>query len=230
MRETEIGLPRQLFAEVLGTCLLVATVVGSGIMAQRLSQDTGVMLLANAIATGAILYVLINMLGPISGAQFNPVVTFSAILTGDVARHAGMFYLLAQVGGGLAGTALAHLMFELPPLTGGTIARSGDAQLFSEAVASFGLVATIMAGRRFRPGAIPALVALYITAAYWFTASTSFANPAVTIARAFTDTFAGIRPADMPAFIGAQFAGALVATGMMHWLLKPFAATPESQS
>ncbi|WP_417308970.1 aquaporin [Devosia sp.] len=214
------ALPRRLIAEALGTCLLVATVVGSGIMAQRLSTDTGVMLLANALATGAILYVLINMLGPISGAHFNPVVTFSAMFTRDIEAHYGMAYVAAQVAGGLAGTALAHLMFELAPLTGGTIARTGDAQLLSEAVASFGLVATIIAGRRFRPEAIPAMVALYIIAAYWFTASTSFANPAVTIARAFTDTFSGIRPADMPFFIVAQLGGALVASLVMPWLMK----------
>ncbi len=203
-------LSRRLTAEALGTAILVATVVGSGIMADRLSDDIAVSLLGNTIPTGAILVVLITILGPISGAHFNPVVTMIFALRREIEAGAVLPYVLAQVAGGVAGTLLAHAMFDLPLLQLSQTVRSGTGQWTAEVVATAGLMLTIFGGLRFRAEAIPMLVGLYITAAYWFTASTSFANPAVAIARGFTDTFAGIRPADLPGFILAEVAGALL--------------------
>jgi glycerol uptake facilitator-like aquaporin len=212
-------LPRRIVAEGLGTALLVATVVGSGIMADRLTDDVAVALLGNTLPTGAILVVLITILGPISGAHFNPAVTLVCALRREIETKAALAYVAAQVAGGIAGTFLAHAMFELPILQASVTARTGTGQWIAEAVAAFGLVFTILAGLRFRSDAIPWLVGLYITAAYWFTASTSFANPAVAIARAFSDTFAGIRPIDLPGFIAAELLGALLAMVFGGWLL-----------
>lgn len=214
-------LARRLAAEGLGTALLVATVVGSGIMAERLTTDTAMALLGNTIPTGAILFVLITILGPISGAHFNPAVTAVFAIRRDVDWPTAGGYVVAQVIGGVIGAIVAHLMFDLPALQLSAHVRTGASQWLSEAVAAFGLVAVILGGLRTRAQAVPALVGLYITAAYWFTASTSFANPAVTIARALTDTFSGIRPADAPGFIIAQFAGALLALALAHWLFAP---------
>lgn len=210
--------PRRLAAEALGTGLLVATVVGSGIMAQSLTQDTALALLGNTLPTGAILVVLITTLGPVSGAHFNPVVTMVFALRRDLAVGLALAYVAAQICGGILGSWLAHAMFSLPILEVSQKARTGTGQWLAEGVATFGLLATILGGVRFRAEAIPWLVGLYITAAYWFTASTSFANPAVAIARAFSDTFAGIRPADVPAFILAQVIGALLAAAVFGWL------------
>jgi glycerol uptake facilitator-like aquaporin len=212
-------LPRRLIAEALGTAMLVAAVVGSGIMAQSLTADSALALLANTLATGAILVVLISTLGPISGAHFNPAVSLVFALRGELsARDAGL-YTIVQIIGGIAGTLAAHLMFALPLLQASTRIRTGGAQWFSEGIAAFCLVAIILAGLRFERTAVPWLVGLYITAAYWFTASTSFANPAVAIARSLTDTFSGIRPLDLPAFIAAELAGAVLALALMSWLL-----------
>jgi len=212
---------RALAAEALGTALLVATVVGSGIMADTLTDDTAMALMGNTIPTGAILFVLITILGPLSGAHFNPAVTLVFALRRDLNWSTAIGYILAQLVGGIMGSVVAHLMFDLAALQLGTHVRTGASQWFSEAVAAFGLVLVVLGALRARPQAIPALVGLYITAAYWFTASTSFANPAVTIARALTDTFSGIRPIDAPAFIVAQLAGALLALGLAGWLFTP---------
>ncbi len=208
MSNPSYSLARRLLAEGLGTAILVATVVGSGIMAERLAGgNQAIALLGNTIPTGAILVVIITIFGPISGAHFNPAVTlvFAARegLWTDVAP-----YILAQCLGGVGGTMLAHLMFDLAPIMIGTTARSGPSQWLAEAVATFSLVLTILGGLRFSPQSIPWLVGLVITAAYWFTASTSFANPAVTLARGFTTTFAGIAINHVPAFIAAQLIGA----------------------
>lgn len=219
-------LARRFAAEGLGTALLVATVVGSGIMAEQLTTDTAMALMGNTIPTGAILFVLITILGPISGAHFNPAVTAVFAIRRDIDWPTAGGYVVAQVIGGVVGAIVAHLMFELPALQLSAHVRTGASQWLSEAVAAFGLVAVILGGLRTRAQAIPALVGLYITAAYWFTASTSFANPAVTIARALTDTFSGIRPVDAPGFIIAQFAGALLALGLAHWLFAPEKAAP----
>jgi glycerol uptake facilitator-like aquaporin len=212
-------LARRLVAEALGTLLLVATVVGSGIMAERLTDDVALALLGNTVATGAILYVLITLLGPLSGAHFNPAVTLVSALQRITPWSVAALYMPAQVTGGVLGTVLAHLMFEAPVLAAGIHVRTGGAQWLSEGVAAFGLVVTILVASRSRPQAIPALVGCYIVAAYWFTASTSFANPAVTIARALTPSFSGIRPEDVVPFILAQCAGALVALALCRWLL-----------
>ena len=212
-------LPRRLAAESLGTALLVATVVGSGIMADRLTDDVALALLGNTLPTGAILVVLITILGPVSGAHFNPAVTLVFGLRGDIAFKDAAAYAIAQIVGGILGTLAAHAMFDMPLLQISTTARTGAGQWIAEGVAAFGLVFTILAGLRFRAESIPWLVGLYITAAYWFTASTSFANPAVAIARAFTNTFAGIRPVDLTGFILAELAGALVAMVLAGWLL-----------
>jgi len=223
-------LSRRLAAEGLGTALLVATVVGSGIMANKQTVDTAVALLGNTIPTGAILVVLITLLGPISGAHFNPVVSLVFALRRALTPGDAVAYTLAQVAGGIAGTLLAHAMFELPLLQISTTVRAGGGQWLAELVATFGLLLTILAGIRFRLDAVPALVALYITAAYWFTASTSFANPAVALARSLTDTFAGIRPLDLPGFIVAETAGALLALAVASWLLMETpAAKPQTQ-
>jgi glycerol uptake facilitator-like aquaporin len=213
-------LPRRLTAEALGTALLVATVVGSGIMAEGLTRDVALALLGNTLPTGAILVVLITTLGPISGAHFNPAVTLVFALKRDLAPRDALSYMAAQIIGGIAGTVLAHAMFALPLLEASLKARTGGAQWLAEGVAAFGLVATILAGIRFDRAAVPWLVGLYITAAYWFTSSTSFANPAVAIARSMTNTFSGIRPVDLPGFITAELCGALVALMLMSWLLR----------
>ncbi len=221
---------RRLVAEALGTAVLVATVVGSGIMADRLTDDAALALLGNTIPTGAILVVLITLLGPLSGAHFNPVVSMVFALRREIETNAALLYVVAQVIGGIAGTFLAHAMFELPIIQVSETVRSGSGQWIAEAVAAFGLLFTILAGLRFRPDAIPWLVGLYITAAYWFTASTSFANPAVSIARAFSNTFAGIRPGDLPGFIAAEVLGALLAMILAGWLLAEPKAAAQSTS
>ena len=215
-----IALHRQLLAEALGTMLLLATVVGSGIMGVALSNgNDGIALLANAGATAGMLYVLIMVLGPISGAHFNPAVTLAMRLRGEITSAHAIAYIAVQVLSAIAGVLLAHAMFEQPLLQPGTHARSGGAQWLSEGVATCGLLLTILLGARHRPHAIPALVASYIFAAYWFTASTSFANPAVTLARSLTQSFAGIRPQDVVGFVLAQLAGALVALAIARLLL-----------
>jgi glycerol uptake facilitator-like aquaporin len=214
-------LPRRLAAEALGTAMLVATVVGSGIMAESLTQDVALALLGNTLPTGAILVVLITSLGPISGAHFNPAVSLVFALKHDLTPRDALLYMAVQVAGGVIGTMMAHAMFALPLLDTSLKVRTGGAQWLAEGVAAFGLVATILAGVRFDRPAIPWLVGLYITAAYWFTSSTSFANPAVAIARSMTNTFAGIRATDLPGFIAAELCGALAALMLMSWLLRP---------
>ena len=213
--------PRRLVAEALGTALLVATVVGSGIMAESLTRDVALALLGNTLATGAILVVLISILGPVSGAHFNPAVTLIFALKRDLTPRDALLYVAAQVAGGIVGTMLAHAMFALPLVDASLKIRTGGAQWLAEGVAAFGLVATILAGVKFNRAAVPWLVGLYITAAYWFTASTSFANPAVAIARSLTNTFSGIRPVDLPGFIAAELCGAVAALALMSWLLRP---------
>jgi glycerol uptake facilitator-like aquaporin len=217
----EFSLSRRLAAEALGTGLLVTTVVGSGIMADRLTADTALALLGNTLPTGAILVVLITILGPISAAHFNPAVSLVFAMKRDIDWTTAALYVIAQVGGGIAGTIVAHLMFGLPLVEASLTERTGGAQWLAEAVAAFGLVATILAGIRFANSSVAWLVGLYITAAYWFTASTSFANPAVAIARSLTNTFSGIRPIDLPGFILAELAGAVIGYLVMAWLLRP---------
>ncbi len=212
-------LSRRAAAEALGTGILVATVVGSGIMADRLTDDVALALLANTLPTGAILVVLIIIFGPISGAHFNPAVSLAFGLRGDIDRKDGAAYVVAQIVGGTAAVFVVHAMFELPVWQLAEKARTGPGQWLAEVVATFGLVMTILVGLRFRDHSVPWLVGLYITAAYWFTASTSFANPAVAIARAFSNTFTGIRPADVPAFIAAEGLGAIIAVIWCSWLL-----------
>jgi glycerol uptake facilitator-like aquaporin len=213
------GLGRRLAAEFGGSAVLAAAVIGSGVMAARLAGgNDAVALMGNTGATAAILYVLITMLGPISGAHFNPAVTLVMALRREIAPGAGASYMLAQVAGCVSGAMLAHAMFELPLLQVGAQARGGVAQGLSEAVATFALVAAILLVSRAKPALLAPVVALTIAAGYWWTASTSFANPAITVARALSDTFAGIRPEDAPGFIGAQFAGALAAMAMCGWL------------
>jgi len=217
-------LPKQLAAEFVGTALLLAAVVGSGIMGERLSGgNAAIALLANAIATGGVLYALIAALGPVSGAHLNPLVTLSQVMLGKLKARLASAYVLTQIVAAVAGVLIAHWMFDLPTFSPSHHARSGSGQLLSEVVATFGLLLIILNCSRHKPGSIPAAVALYITAAYWFTASTSFANPAVTIARSMTDTFSGIRPVDVPGFIGAQFVGAILAVLFHRW----FARTSE---
>jgi glycerol uptake facilitator-like aquaporin len=213
-------LSRRLVAEALGTALLVATVVGSGIMAETLTKDVALALLGNTLPTGAMLVVLITILGPISGAHFNPAVSLVFALKRELAPRDALSYMAAQIAGGIAGTVLAHAMFALPLLDASLKIRTGGAQWLAEFVAAFGLVATILAGIKFNRPAIPWLVGLYITAAYWFTSSTSFANPAVAIARALTNTFSGIRPLDLPGFVIAELCGAIVGLTLMNWLLR----------
>jgi glycerol uptake facilitator-like aquaporin len=218
---------RRLVAEALGTGFLLATVIGSGIMGERLADGNDALaLLCNTIPTGAILAVLILMLGPVSGAHLNPAVTLSFALQREIGGHEALAYVGAQIVGGIAGAWCAHLMFEEPLLMLAATVRTGRGQWVGEIVATFGLVATIIACVRLRPAAVAPAVGLYITAAYWFTSSTSFANPAVTIARSLSDTFAGIRPADAPAFVAAQCVGAILATWVVGWLVRP-AAQPE---
>jgi glycerol uptake facilitator-like aquaporin len=212
-------LPRRLLAEALGTAFLLATVVGSGVMAEKLAGgNLALALLCNTIPTGAILVVLVTILGPVSGAHLNPAVSAALALRRELPMPELIAYVLAQFAGGIAGCALAHGMFELPLVQFGATARTGPGQWLGEITAAFGLLLTIFGGVRFRPAAVPWCVGLYIAAAYWFTSSTSFANPAVTVARGLSDTFAGIRPADVPAFIVAQFAGAVAASLVAGWL------------
>lgn len=214
-------LDRRLIAEWLGTLFLLAAVVGSGIMAERLAGgNVAVALLGNTIPTGAILVVLITAFGPISGAHFNPAVTLSFALRREIAPKEAALFMIAQIFGGIVGVLTAHLMFEHPLIDPSTTARTGIGQWAGEFVATFGLIGTIMACLKARPQAVPMAVGLYITAAYWFTSSTSFANPAVTIARGFSDTFAGIAPGDVAAFIGVQLVAAVLSTGFFRWMLE----------
>ena len=213
---------RRLAGEALGTALLLTAVVGSGIMGERLADgNVAVALLANTLATGAILCVLITVLGPLSGAHFNPVVSLAAVLDGGLKRGEAVAYAAVQLLGAIAGVLCAHAMFAEPLWQVSVRLREGPAQVFSEFVATFGLVLAIQGAVRFRPQAVPAVVGLYIAAAYWFTASTSFANPAVTVARALSDTFAGIAPSSALPFILAQFAGGLAGFYLWRWLARP---------
>ena len=206
-------------AEFIGTAFLLATVVGSGIMAERLAGgNVAIALLGNTLPTGAILAVLINMLGPVSGAHFNPAVTLVFRLRGDISTPAATFYVLSQIAGGLLGAFLAHVMFELPVVQLSETVRTGTGQWTGEFIATFGLVFTILATLKSWPSAVGAAVGLYIAAAYWFTSSTSFANPAVTIARSFSNTFSGIDPANMPLFILFQLLGGYAALLVCNWL------------
>ena len=220
------SLSRRLVAEFLGTAFLVGTVVGSGIMADTLTEDVALALLGNTLPTGAILVVLITILGPISGAHFNPAVSLAFVINKSMPIAEFAPYVIAQITGGIVGSLVAHAMFDLTIFQLSTTARTGTGQWIAEIVATFGLVGTILAGVRFRGDAVPWLVGLYITAAYWFTASTSFANPAVAIARGFSDTFAGIRMMDVPAFILAQIVGSVLAVIVLTWLLR---GTEESE-
>ena len=214
-----ISLSRRVVAEGVGTALLLATVVGSGIMGERLAGgNVAIALLANTIATGAALVCLILTFGPVSGAHFNPAVTLAHASQGGLPWRAALPYIGAQIGGAFAGVAAANAMFDLPLFFASRHARTGPSQWLSELVATFGLLAVIWGCSRRRASAVPFAVGAYITAAYWFTASTSFANPAVTLARAATDTFTGIRLADVPAFVAAQLAGAAAATALFRWL------------
>ncbi|HLL16388.1 MAG TPA: MIP/aquaporin family protein [Pyrinomonadaceae bacterium] len=216
----QADLARRMTAEAVGTALLLAAVVGSGIMGERLAGgNVAVALLANALATGAALVALILTFGPVSGGHFNPAVTLADASQGGLAWRDVPAYLAAQIAGAFAGVAAAHLMFGEPLFSASRHARGGGAQMFAEALATFGLLSVIWGCARTRSATVPFAVAAYITAAYWFTSSTSFANPAVTLARSATDTFAGIRPADAPAFILAQLAGAAAATALFRWLV-----------
>jgi len=219
-----VTLARRLVAETLGTALLVAAVVGSGIMAQQLARDPAVALLCNTLATGGALVALLLAFGPVSGAQLNPAVTVCMALTRDITPAVAAGYIVAQVAGGIAGAVAANAMFDLAPVVLATTARSGMPKLLSEGIATFGLVGVVIAVGRTRAAAAPFAVAAYIVAAYWFTASTSFANPAVTIARAFSNTFAGIRPADVAGFLVAQALGATAGALVFSWLVPVQAA------
>jgi len=213
------GLSRRMAAEGCGTAMLLVAVVGSGIMAERLSGgNVALALLANAVATGGALVALILAFGPVSGAHFNPAVTLADASQGGLPWRQVPVYLVAQLLGAFLGVALAHGMFELPVFFASTHRRAGAAQILSEAVATFGLLSVIWGSARTRPGVVAFAVAAYITGAYWFTSSTSFANPAVTLARAATDTFVGIRPADVPGFLTGQAIGAFAATALFRWL------------
>jgi glycerol uptake facilitator-like aquaporin len=219
------NLRARMVAEFLGTAFLVAAVVGSGIMAERLAGGNAALaLLANTIATGAALVVLILTFGPISGAHLNPVVSVADALEGGLPWREVVSYITAQILGGVAGTISAHAMFGISLISVSSHIRSGPGQFISEFIATFGLLCVIWGCSRSRPSIVPFAVGGYITAAYWFTASTSFANPAVTIARSLSDTFAGIRPADVPLFIVAQFAGGIVATLLFRWLVPDLAS------
>lgn len=217
--------PKQLAAEAIGSCLLAGTVIGSGILAERLAGgNAGVALLGNTLATAAILYVLVSTLGPVSGAHFNPAVTLVAAVRRDIRPGVAAAYLVAQVAGCIAGAMVAHAMFDLPLIQTGAADRGGAGRLLAESAATFTLVFAILGGARYRPADLPAIVALVIAAGYWWTSSTSFANPAITLARSLSDTFAGIRPQDTPGFIAAQVAGALAAWMIGDWL---FGKRPE---
>lgn len=218
---TVYDFPRRLFAECLGTALLLAIVIGSGIMGETLAGgNAAIALLGNTLATGAGLVVLIAVLGPISGAHFNPVVTLAFAVRREIGPWAALGYIAVQFTGAILGVWAAHIMFSEPILQIAAKLRTGPAMAFSEGVATFGLMATIFGCSRFKPEFTPVAVGLYITSAYWFTASTSFANPAVTLARSLSDTFAGIAPSSVPAFIAAQCAGALIAVVVFSWLLR----------
>lgn len=215
------SLPRQLAAEALGTALLLAVVVGSGVMGEQLSGgNVAIALLGNTLSTGAALVVLITIFGPISGAHFNPVVSLAFAMRREISVQTAFAFIFAQILGALAGVYAAHAMFGLDILQISTKLREGRSLVFSEAVATFGLIATIFGCVRFRPDFTPVGVGLYITSAYWFTASTSFANPAVTLARSLSNTFAGIAPSSVPGFIAAQACGALVGVVVFGWLLQ----------
>jgi glycerol uptake facilitator-like aquaporin len=214
-------LTRRLAAEALGTLILVMAVIGSGIMAETLAGgNAAIALLCNTIATGAVLYVIITIFADVSGAHFNPAVSLVMMLRGELDLSTTLAYVAVQIGGGCIGAVLAHLMFGLDLFQLGSTARTGLGQWAGEFIATFGLIAAILGCMRFKPEAIATAVGLYITSAYWFTASTSFANPAVTIARSLTDTFAGIAPGDAPGFIVAELLGALAAAYLFRWLLK----------
>ncbi|HLN39070.1 MAG TPA: MIP/aquaporin family protein [Xanthobacteraceae bacterium] len=227
MSEAPVPLPRRLLAEGLGTAILVATVVGSGIMAERLAGgNQAIALLGNTIPTGAILVVIITIFGPVSGAHFNPAVSLVLATRGEFAWSEVVPYVVVQCAGGIAGTVVAHFMFDLAPVVIGIKGRSGSSQWLAEAVATFTLVLTILGGMRYAASAIPWLVGLTITAAYWFTSSTSFANPAVTLARGFTATFAGIALNDVPGFILAQLVGAAIAAAVAMALFPALGRSP----
>jgi glycerol uptake facilitator-like aquaporin len=216
------SLAQRIFSEWLGTAFLLAAVVGSGIMAQRLAGGNGALaLLCNTLPTGAMLAVLILVFGPLSGAHFNPAVSLACALRGELSWSTTGLYLVAQIIGAIVGVWSAHLMFDLPVWQLSSTARAGPGQWLAEAIATFGLVVTIFGCGARTPAAVPYAVGLYIAAAYWFTASTSFANPAVTLARSLSDTFAGIAPAGVPAFVLAQLLGALAAIGFAQWLWPP---------
>jgi glycerol uptake facilitator-like aquaporin len=218
----QFELRRRLAAEALGTLILVMAVVGSGIMAENLAGgNQAVALLCNTIATGAVLFVIITIFAPVSGAHFNPAVSMVATLRGELDWRTALAYVVVQIIGGCVGAVLAHLMFGLDLIQLGSKARSGIGQWAGEFIATFGLIGTILGCVRFKPEAVATAVALYITSAYWFTASTSFANPAVTIARSLSDTFAGIAPSDAPGFIVAELLGALASAWLFGWLLAP---------
>ena len=227
------GRPQRLAAEFIGTALLVAGVVGSGIMGERLSDgNDAVALLGNTLATGALLAVLILIFGPVSGAQFNPVVSFALALRGEISWRDVAYYLPMQIGGAICGTLLAHLMFDMPLVEASQHVRTGLGVWIGEITATLALLGTILACLRSHRNALPYAVGLVIMAGYWFTSSTSFANPAVTIARSLSDSFAGIRPADVPGFIAAQFVGAILAVWFFGWLWRSGAAneSPSTQS
>jgi len=214
-----VGIARRLASEALGTALLLAIVVGSGIMGERLAGgNTAIALLGNTLATGAGLTVLVTIFGPLSGAHFNPAVSLVFVLRRELDTRTAFLYIAAQIGGGVVGAWMAHLMFAEPVLQISSKLRDGPAQALSEGVATFGLIVAILGSLRFRPETTPMIVGLYITSAYWFTASTSFANPAVTLARSLSDSFAGIAPSSVPAFLLAQIAGAVTAAGLCGWL------------
>ena len=218
----QFDLTRRLAAEALGTFFLVMAVVGSGIMAQKLAGgNEALALLCNTIATGAVLFVIITIFVSVSGAHFNPAVSLVMWVRGALSRGDMLAYIVVQVVGGCLGAIAAHLMFDLDPVQFSQTVRNGIGQWVGEFIATFGLIATILGCVRFNMAAIAPAVGLYITAAYWFTSSTSFANPAVTIARAFSDTFSGIAPHDVPAFLVAEIAGALAAAAILGWLLRP---------
>jgi len=215
----QVTLARKLVAEGLGTALLVAAVVGSGIMAQSLAKDPAVALLCNTLATGAALVAILLVFGPISGAHLNPAVTACMAMTRGITPRDAVGYITAQLGGAIAGAILANAMFDLEPISLATTARTGFPKLLSEGVATFGLVGVVIAVGRTRVQAAPFAIAAYIVAAYWFTASTSFANPAVTIGRALSDSYAGIRPTDVAGFVAAQAAGAAAGMALFGWLV-----------
>ncbi|MEM6627130.1 MAG: MIP/aquaporin family protein [Pseudomonadota bacterium] len=214
------SMSRQLAAEFVGTVMLVGVVIGSGIMGDALSSDDAVSLWGNTAATGAILVVLILIFGPVSGAHFNPAVTLAFRLRKEIATGAALAFVVAQIAGGCAGAIIANVMFDLPAVQLSDKVRTGPTQLLSEAVATFSLLAAIFGCVRFKPEAVPYAVGLVITAGYWWTSSTSFANPAVAIARTLSDTFAGIRPVDAPAFVIVQLLTAAIATPLLMWLFK----------